>query len=41
VRLFDRYGEERREGELFHEWARRMPNEGLRETIRNGAEVGS
>jgi ferredoxin-nitrite reductase len=39
VRLFDRYGEERREGELFHEWARRVPNEGLRETIRNGAVV--
>lgn len=41
VRLFDRFNGERREGERFHEWARRMPNEGLRATIRNGngAEV--
>ena len=37
VRLFDRYAEERREGERFYEWARRMPNDGLRTTIqRNG-----
>ena len=32
VRLFDRYAEERREGERFYEWARRMPNDGLRTT---------
>ena len=33
VRLFDRYAGERREGERFYEWARRMPNEGLREAL--------
>ncbi len=33
VRLFDRFGTERREGERFYEWARRMPNEGLREAL--------
>ncbi|HLL50925.1 MAG TPA: hypothetical protein VK356_09680, partial [Thermomicrobiales bacterium] len=41
VRLFDRYAGERREGERFYEWARRMPNDGLRSTMtlqvpRNG-----
>jgi ferredoxin-nitrite reductase len=37
VRLFDRYAGERREGERFYEWARRMPNDGLRTTMqRNG-----
>ena len=39
VRLFDRYAGERREGERFYEWARRMPNDGLRATTfgaRNG-----
>jgi ferredoxin-nitrite reductase len=35
VRLFDRYGAERREGELFHEWARRTPNPELRRTLAN------
>lgn len=39
VRLFDRFSSERREGERFYEWARRAPNEGLRATIRNGAEA--
>jgi ferredoxin-nitrite reductase len=41
VRLFDRFNGERHEGERFYEWARRMPNDGLRHTIRNGngAEV--
>ena len=34
VRLFDRYAGERREGERFYEWARRMPNDGLRTTLR-------
>src|SRR5918995_933465 len=33
VRLFDRYAEERREGERFYEWARRMPNDGLRNAL--------
>ena len=32
VRLFDRYVGERREGERFHEWARRVPNAELRAT---------
>jgi ferredoxin-nitrite reductase len=36
VRLFDRYGAERREGEQFHEWARRTPNHDLRRTLANG-----
>jgi ferredoxin-nitrite reductase len=30
VHLLDRFSGERREGERFYEWARRMPNEGLR-----------
>jgi ferredoxin-nitrite reductase len=33
VRLFDRYAGERREGERFYEWARRMPNDGLRNAL--------
>jgi hypothetical protein len=37
VRLFDRYAGERREGERFYEWARRMPNDGLRTTIQRHA----
>ena len=36
VRIFDRFSGERREGERFHEWARRQPNEGLRDTLRAG-----
>lgn len=39
VRIFDRFSSERREGERFYEWARREPNEGLRKTIRTGAEA--
>jgi ferredoxin-nitrite reductase len=39
VRLFDRYAGERREGEQFHEWARRVPNPELRATIRNQVEI--
>jgi ferredoxin-nitrite reductase len=35
VRLFDRYAGERREDERFYEWARRVPNAELRETLRN------
>jgi ferredoxin-nitrite reductase len=34
VRVFERYKEERREGERFHEWARRKRNKELRETLR-------
>jgi ferredoxin-nitrite reductase len=34
VAVFDRFKEERREGERFHEWARRQQNSELRETLR-------
>ncbi|MFL5990478.1 MAG: nitrite/sulfite reductase, partial [Rubrobacteraceae bacterium] len=34
VAVFERFREERRDGERFHEWARRQPNEELRETLR-------
>jgi ferredoxin-nitrite reductase len=34
VAVFERFKEERREGERFHEWARRMQNKELRETLR-------
>jgi ferredoxin-nitrite reductase len=34
VAVFERFKEERREGERFHEWARRTRNEELRETLR-------
>jgi ferredoxin-nitrite reductase len=34
VAVFERFKEERRDGERFHEWARRQPNEELRETLR-------
>jgi ferredoxin-nitrite reductase len=33
VRLFDRYASERRAGEQFHEWARRVPNGELRQSL--------
>jgi ferredoxin-nitrite reductase len=33
-RVVERFKEERREGERFHEWARRTHNEELRETLR-------
>nr|WP_207890542.1 ferredoxin--nitrite reductase [Rubrobacter taiwanensis] len=36
VRLYRRYAKERREGERFHQWARRTPNRELRATIRGG-----
>ena len=35
VRLTQRYLDERRDGERFHEWARRGPNDDLRTTIRH------
>jgi ferredoxin-nitrite reductase len=34
LRVFERFKEERRDGERFHEWARRTRNEDLRETLR-------
>jgi ferredoxin-nitrite reductase len=34
LRVFERFKEERRDGERFHEWARRQRNEDLRETLR-------
>ncbi len=37
--VFERFGDERREGERFHEWARRMPNDELRETLEAAAEA--
>jgi ferredoxin-nitrite reductase len=36
-RLVRRYLAERREGETFHAWARRVPNPGLRATLRERA----
>jgi ferredoxin-nitrite reductase len=41
IRHFDRYGAERRDGEQFHEWARRTPNHDLRRTLANGAAEGA
>jgi ferredoxin-nitrite reductase len=34
VAVFERFKEERRKGERFHEWARRTRNEELRKTLR-------
>jgi ferredoxin-nitrite reductase len=34
VAVFERFKEERRDGERFHQWARRTRNEELRETLR-------
>jgi ferredoxin-nitrite reductase len=34
VAVFERFKEERREGERFHEWARRTQNKELRETLK-------
>lgn len=34
ARLFERFKRERREGERFHEWARRVRNAELRDTLR-------
>jgi ferredoxin-nitrite reductase len=39
VHLFGRFAGERRDGERFHEWARRIPRDELRAAMRNGAEV--
>ncbi|MGH3148857.1 MAG: nitrite/sulfite reductase [Rubrobacter sp.] len=40
VSVFERFKEEGRPGERFHEWARRKKNEELRETLRRPARVG-
>lgn len=39
TRLFTRYRDDGREGERFHEWARRTPNEELQATIVDGGAV--
>ena len=39
ARVFERFEEERREGERFHEWARRKRNGELRETLRGFSTV--
>jgi ferredoxin-nitrite reductase len=39
VHVFERFKEERREGERFHEWARRKKNAELRQTLRGRAPV--
>ena len=41
VSVFERFKEEGREGERFHEWARRKKNKELREALREPAKVGS
>ena len=40
VSVFERFKEEGREGERFHEWARRKKNRELREALRKPAKVG-
>jgi ferredoxin-nitrite reductase len=40
VAVFERFEEERREGERFHEWARRKRNAELREALRKPVESG-
>ena len=35
VAVFEKFKEERREGERFHEWARRRPNKELRNVLRS------
>jgi ferredoxin-nitrite reductase len=41
ARVFERFKDERREGERFHEWARRTQNSELRETLRGLTPVAS
>ncbi len=41
VSVFERFKEEGRQGERFHEWARRKKNAQLREALRKPAKVGS
>jgi ferredoxin-nitrite reductase len=38
-RVFERFKEERREGERFHEWARRRPNKELRAALRSRGRI--
>jgi ferredoxin-nitrite reductase len=38
--VFGRFQEERREGERFHEWARRKRNTDLREALRKPVASG-
>jgi ferredoxin-nitrite reductase len=40
VAVFERFEEERREGERFHEWARRKRNAELREALRKPLRSG-
>ena len=40
VAVFERFEEERREGERFHEWARRKRNADLREALRKPVRSG-
>jgi ferredoxin-nitrite reductase len=40
VAIFERFEEERREGERFHEWARRKKNAELRKALRKPVESG-
>jgi len=40
VSVFEKFKEEAREGERFHEWARRKKNRELREALRKPAKVG-
>ncbi|QIN82436.1 ferredoxin--nitrite reductase [Rubrobacter tropicus] len=40
VSVFERFKEEGRPGERFHEWARRKKNKELREALRKPAKVG-
>ncbi len=40
VAVFERFEEERREGERFHEWARRKKNAELRKALRKPVESG-
>ena len=41
VSVFEKFKEEGREGERFHEWARRKRNRELREALRKPAKMGS
>ena len=40
VAVFEKFKEERREGERFHEWARRRPNKELRNALRSADRNG-
>ncbi len=40
LRVVTRYRSERREGEAFHNWARRVPNDDLRSTLSGWTETG-